>query len=714
MESRKVLFISQEITPYLAETKLSKIGRFLPQGIQERGKEIRTFMPRYGCINERRNQLHEVIRLSGMNLIIDDTDHPLIIKVASIQSARMQVYFIDNDDYFQRKHIVADSNGREFEDNDERALFFARGVIETVKKLRWAPDIVHCHGWMSALVPVYLRSIYSDDPLFHNYKVIYSIYNNEFKTPFRSNFADKLRFDGIDGENLKLVKKPDFINLSLEGRGIEFSSQTDTEVLANLIEHLYIEGDLTAEQAITLALNRVEGAYGLVIICTKEPDKLFAAKKGSPLVIGVGEGENFIASDATPIVEYTQRVIYLNDDDLAIIKREELMLKTIRVNKIEPVVKKIDLKIGEIDKEGFPHFMLKEIFEQPRAIHDTFRGRVLPDHSGVMLGGLHQVLETVSQAERIIIIACGTSWHAGLIGEYFFEEYTRIPVEVEYASEFRYRNPIIKKGDIVIAISQSGETADTLAAVKLAKSKGAMVIGICNVVGSSIPRETDAGVYTHAGPEIGVASTKAFTTQVTVLAMMAFEIGHLKGVISAQYYKELITELSSIPEKIEKALGQNAKAIDLSKNFEKIHNALYLGRGYLFPVALEGALKLKEISYIHAEGYPAAEMKHGPIALIDANMPVIIVATKDDTYEKIINNIQEIKARKGKVYAIVTEGDEIIKKMADYVLEVPETISAFSCLLAVIPLQLLSYHIAVLRGCNVDQPRNLAKSVTVE
>lgn len=509
-------------------------------------------------------------------------------------------------------------------------------------------------------------------------------------------------------ENYALIKK------HLEGRGIKFSSQTDTEVLANLMEHLYIEGDLTAEQAVTLALNRVEGAYGLVIICTKEPDKLFAAKKGSPLVIGVGEGENFIASDATPIVEHTQRVIYLNDDDLAIIKKEELMLKTIRVNKIEPVVKKIDLKIGEIDKEGYPHFMLKEIFEQPRAIHDTFRGRVLPDHSGVMLGGLHQVLETVSQAERIIIIACGTSWHAGLIGEYFFEEYTRIPVEVEYASEFRYRNPIIKKGDIVIAISQSGETADTLAAVKLARSKGAMVIGICNVVGSSIPRETDAGVYTHAGPEIGVASTKAFTTQVTVLAMMAFEIGHLKGVISAQNYKELISELVSIPDKIEKALGENAKAMELSKNFEKIQNALYLGRGYLFPVALEGALKLKEISYIHAEGYPAAEMKHGPIALIDENMPVIIVATKDDTYEKIINNIQEIKARKGKVYAIVTEGDEIIKKMADYVLEVPETISAFACLLAVIPLQLLSYHIAVLRGCNVDQPRNLAKSVTVE
>jgi glucosamine--fructose-6-phosphate aminotransferase (isomerizing) len=500
----------------------------------------------------------------------------------------------------------------------------------------------------------------------------------------------------------------------LETRGVVFTSQTDTEVLANLIEHLYLEGDLNAEQAITMALNRVEGAYGLVIICTKEPDKLFAAKKGSPLVIGVGEGENFIASDATPIVEYTQRVIYLNDDDLAIIRIDELILKTIRTSHIQPEVKEIDLKIGEIDKEGFAHFMLKEIFEQPRAIHDTFRGRVLPDCSGVMLGGLHNVLDSVAQAERIIIIACGTSWHSGLLGEYLFEEYTRIPVEVEYASEFRYRSPIIKRGDIVIAISQSGETADTLAAVRIAKQKGARVIGVCNVVGSSIPRETDAGVYTHAGPEIGVASTKAFTTQVTVLAMMAFAIGHLKGIISDSFYKELISELVAIPGKIEKTLEINEKALELAKAFQNTRNALYLGRGYLFPVALEGALKLKEISYIHAEGYPAAEMKHGPIALIDENMPVVVVATKDDTYEKIISNIQEIKARKGNVIAIVNEGDEIISKMADYVLEVPETIPALSGLIAVIPLQLLSYHMAVLRGCNVDQPRNLAKSVTVE
>jgi glucosamine--fructose-6-phosphate aminotransferase (isomerizing) len=358
--------------------------------------------------------------------------------------------------------------------------------------------------------------------------------------------------------------------------------------------------------------------------------------------------------------------------------------------------------------------MLKEIFEQPRAIHDTFRGRVLPDHSGIMLGGLHDVFDQMANAEKIIIIACGTSWHAGLLGEYIFEEYARIPVEVEYASEFRYRNPIINKGDIVIAISQSGETADTLAAVKLAREKGATVLGICNVVGSSIPRETDAGVYTHAGPEIGVASTKAFTSQVTVLAMMAFETGHLKGVISDELHKDLITELVSIPDKIEKALKVNDQVLELAKVMQGTHNALYLGRGYLFPVALEGALKLKEISYIHAEGYPAAEMKHGPIALIDENMPVVVVATKDNTYDKIISNIQEIKARKGKVIAIVTEGDDVISKIADYVLEVPGTLPAFSGLLAVIPLQLLSYHIAVLRGCDVDQPRNLAKSVTVE
>jgi glucosamine--fructose-6-phosphate aminotransferase (isomerizing) len=485
-------------------------------------------------------------------------------------------------------------------------------------------------------------------------------------------------------------------------------------VIANLMEHLYLEGSLTPEQAIATALNRLEGAYGLVIICKDENDRLYAAKKGSPLVIGVGEGENFIASDATPIVEHTQRVIYLRDDDLAIIKRDGLNLRTLRNQFIQPEVQEVDLKLGEVDKEGYAHFMLKEIFEQPRAIHDTFRGRILPDLTSIMLGGLHQVMEKLSDAHRIIIIGCGTSWHAGLLGEYLFEEYTRIPVEVEYASEFRYRNPIIEKGDIVIAISQSGETADTLAAVKLAREKGAIVLGICNVVGSGIPRETDAGVYTHAGPEIGVASTKAFTTQVTVLAMMAFITGHRRGIIGDAQYRELISELVEVPKKIEKALLVNDQALELAKIIKDSKNVLYLGRGYLFPVALEGALKLKEISYIHAEGYPAAEMKHGPIALIDANMPVVVVATKDSTYDKIISNIQEIKARKGTVIAIVSEGDKTISQIADHVLEVPETLPAFSGLIAVIPLQLLSYHIAVLRGCDVDQPRNLAKSVTVE
>jgi glutamine---fructose-6-phosphate transaminase (isomerizing) len=500
----------------------------------------------------------------------------------------------------------------------------------------------------------------------------------------------------------------------LQSKGLVFTSQTDTEVIANLMEYLYLEGSLSPEQAITTALNSLEGAFGLVIICRQEKDKLFAAKKGSPLVIGVGEGENFIASDATPIVEYTQRVIYLRDDDMAIISKDGLSLKTLRNQVVQPEVKELELKIGEVDKEGFPHFMLKEIFEQPRAIHDTFRGRILPDHSGIMLGGLHDVIDTVSKAERIIIVACGTSWHAGLLGEYILEEYTRIPVEVEYASEFRYRNPIIKKGDIVIAISQSGETADTMAAVKLAREKGALVLGICNVVGSGIPRETDAGVYTHAGPEIGVASTKAFTTQVTVLAMMAFDIGHRKGILSDSSYSELIKALTEIPSKIETALGVNQKVMGIAALINETKNALYLGRGFLFPVALEGALKLKEISYIHAEGYPAAEMKHGPIALIDENMPVVVVATKDNTYEKIISNIQEIKARKGKVIAIVSEGDTTISKIADHVIEVPDTIPVLAGILAVIPLQLLSYHIAVLRGCDVDQPRNLAKSVTVE
>jgi glucosamine--fructose-6-phosphate aminotransferase (isomerizing) len=497
-------------------------------------------------------------------------------------------------------------------------------------------------------------------------------------------------------------------------RGYTFKTETDTEVLANLIEYIYLKGQVSAEIAVRLALSKVVGAYGLAIICKDEPDKLIAARKGSPLVIGVGEGEYFIASDATPIVEHTKSVIYLNDDDVAILGQDGLTLKTIKNDKLTPKVQKIDLEIDAIEKNGFDHFMLKEIFEQPRSILDTFRGRISLDKNEIHLGGLYHVMPKLIEAKRIIIIGCGTSWHAGLVGEYLIEDLARIPVEVEYASEFRYRNPIITEKDIVIAISQSGETADTLAAIKMAKEAGATVLGICNVVGSSIPRETDAGVYTHAGPEIGVASTKAFTAQVTVLAMIAMLLGHERKHISEKDYNVLINELNDIPAKIEKILTHNDDVLKVSELYKDVTNFLYLGRGYLYPVALEGALKLKEISYIHAEGYPAAEMKHGPIALIDEKMPVVVIATKDKSYEKIVNNIQEVKARKGVVIAIVSEGDKIIEAMADHVLEIPEVREELSALLTVIPLQLLSYHIAVLRSCNVDQPRNLAKSVTVE
>ena len=510
-------------------------------------------------------------------------------------------------------------------------------------------------------------------------------------------------------ENYNILKE------KLIKRGYSFISETDTEVLVNLIEYIYLKGNVSAEIAVRLALTKVIGAYGLVILCKDEPDQIIAARKSSPLVIGVGKDEYFLASDATPIVEYTKSVIYLNDDDVAIIKKDELVLKTIRHDdQLTPKISKLDFDIGEIDKNNFDHFMQKEIFEQPRSIQDTFRGRVSADLSEIKLGGLFNVMPQLLEANRIIIVACGTSWHAGLVGEYLIEELAKVSVEVEYASEFRYRNPIINKNDVVIAISQSGETADTLAAISLAKEAGATVLGICNVVGSSIPRETDAGVYTHAGPEIGVASTKAFTAQVTVLSMMAFVIARHKETINDKKYKNLIKELTHIPDKIEKILKNNEDYKRIASLFKDSTNFLYLGRGYLFPVALEGALKLKEISYIHAEGYPAAEMKHGPIALIDQNMPVVVVATKDKSYEKIVSNVQEVKARNGVVIAVVTEGDKTIKKMADYTLEVPNTLEFLQPLLTVIPLQLLSYHIAVMRGCNVDQPRNLAKSVTVE
>ncbi len=504
------------------------------------------------------------------------------------------------------------------------------------------------------------------------------------------------------------------LKCKLEKRGYTFKSETDTEVLVNLIEYIYRKGSVTPEIAVRLALTKVVGAYGLVVICRDEPNTLFAARKGSPLVVGVGDGEYFVASDATPIIEYTNSVIFLNDNDVAILRKEEMVLKTIYNEALEPNIQTLDLDIEAIEKGGFEHFMLKEIFEQPRSILDTFRGRVSTNPLDIHLGGLYKVIPNLIDAKRIILIGCGTSWHAALVGEYLLEDLARIPVEVEYASEFRYRNPIIYKDDIVIAISQSGETADTLAAIRLAKEAGALVLGICNVVGSSIPRETHAGVYTHAGPEIGVASTKAFTAQVTVLTMIAILLGYKKGVINENRYKELINEISLVPDKIERILKTDPIVQNISDRFKDATNFLYLGRGYYFPVALEGALKLKEISYIHAEGYPAAEMKHGPIALIDDTMPVVVIATKDHSYEKIVSNIQEVKARKGVIIAIVTEGDTVIKQMADYVIEIPEAGEVVGALLSVIPLQLLAYHIALLRGCNVDQPRNLAKSVTVE
>lgn len=511
-----------------------------------------------------------------------------------------------------------------------------------------------------------------------------------------------------------IIENYNTLKSKLEDRGYTFKSETDTEVLANLIEYIYSKGQIEAEIAVRLALTKVVGAYGLVVMCASEPDKLIAARKSSPLVLGVGDDEYFLASDATPIIEHTKSVIYLNDEDVAIISRDELVLKTISNTKLEPRIETLDLGISQIEKHGYDHFMLKEIFEQPRSIKDTFRGRIFPDFSDIRLGGLYSVEDKLLNAKRIIIIGCGTSWHAGMVGEYLLEDIARVSVEVEYASEFRYRNPLIGEEDVVIAISQSGETADTLAAIQLAKEKGATVIGICNVVGSSIARETHAGVYTHAGPEIGVASTKAFTAQVTVLTMLAFMLGYRKGMIQAKRYKELISELNLVPEKIEKILALNDKFKEIAEEYQNATNFLYLGRGYAFPVALEGALKLKEISYIHAEGYPAAEMKHGPIALIDKNMPVVVVATKDNSYEKILSNIQEVKARNGKVIAVVTDGDEMIAKFAEHSLEIPHIDQKLMPLLSVIPLQLIAYHIAVLRGCNVDQPRNLAKSVTVE
>ncbi len=512
-----------------------------------------------------------------------------------------------------------------------------------------------------------------------------------------------------------IIENYDAIKKALIVRGHTFTSDTDTEVLIHLIEDIRNNAKVDLVEAVRLALNEAVGAYAIVILSKDNPNQLIAARKSSPLVIGVGVDEFFCASDATPIIEYTKNVVYLNDEEIAVINRgEELKIITTKNIAKTPYVQELELNIEAIEKGGYEHFMLKEIFEQPRSIRDSIRGRVLVDQGLIKLGGITEYSQKIVNAKRIIIIGCGTSWHAGLVGEYLIEDLARIPVEVEYASEFRYRNPIINEDDVVIAISQSGETADTLAAIELAKSKGALVYGICNVAGSSIARTTHAGSYTHAGPEIGVASTKAFTAQVAILTAFALSVAKQRGTINESRYQQLLIELDTLPELVEKVLLQSDKTKAIAAIMKDAPNSLYLGRGYSFPVALEGALKLKEISYIHAEGYPAAEMKHGPIALIDEEMPVVVIATKGANYEKVVSNIQEVKARKGIIIAVVTEGDEHAALLADHIIEIPQSDECLVPIISVVPLQLLSYYIAVMRGCNVDQPRNLAKSVTVE
>jgi len=513
-----------------------------------------------------------------------------------------------------------------------------------------------------------------------------------------------------------IIENYDAIKKELIKKGYQFRSETDTEVLVHLVDDICKKENVWFGEALRIALNHVVGAYAIVAISSDFPNRLVAARKSSPLVVGIGaEGEFFLASDATPIVEYTKNVVYLEDEEIAIMDRAEgLKLFNIGDQPKTPYIQKLEMQLEALEKGGYEHFMLKEIHEQPRSIHDCFRGRLNAQKGWVALGGIREYEQKMIQANRLVMVACGTSWHAALVGEYLIEDLARINVEVEYASEFRYRNPIIHENDVVIAISQSGETADTLAALELAKSKGATILGICNVVGSSISRITDAGSYTHAGPEIGVASTKAFTAQVTILTMIALSLANKKGTISKSRFHELLVELEAIPEKVKMLLSKNKDIERIAEKYKNATNALYLGRGSSFPVALEGALKLKEISYIHAEGYPAAEMKHGPIALIDENMPVFVIATKGNSYEKVVSNIQEVKARKGQIIAIVTEGDETVKDIADHIIEIPESDEILVPLLATIPFQLLSYHIAVMRGCNVDQPRNLAKSVTVE
>ena len=512
-----------------------------------------------------------------------------------------------------------------------------------------------------------------------------------------------------------IIENYDALKKELSTRGHTFKSDTDTEVLIHLIEDIKKNTGVSLEEAVRISLSEVIGAYAIVIIDKENPNKLIAARNSSPLVIGVGENEFFVASDATPIIEYTKNVIYLDDEQVAVIEKgEEISIVNIANDEVTPYIQELEMNLEAIEKGGYEHFMLKEIYEQPQSIRASMLGRLNPDTGKATLGGIEEFEDKFLNADRIIFVACGTSWHSALVGEYMIEDLARIPVEVEYASEFRYRNPIITEKDIVIAISQSGETADTLAALEIAKKKGATIYGICNVVGSSIARATDAGSYTHAGPEIGVASTKAFTAQITILALMALTLAKKKGSINKTRYQALTNQLNSIPELVEKVLKTNDKIKEIAALYKDAANFLYLGRGYNFPVALEGALKLKEISYIHAEGYPAAEMKHGPIALIDENMPVVAIATKIGNYHKVVSNIQEVKARNGNIISIVTEGDQSVKEISQYVIEIPETDEFLDPLISVIPLQLLSYHIAVMRGCNVDQPRNLAKSVTVE
>ena len=504
------------------------------------------------------------------------------------------------------------------------------------------------------------------------------------------------------------------IKQELTKKGYTFKSDTDTEVLLNFIEDIQLNNQCGLEEAVRIALKRITGAYVILLMDRDTPDTIIAARKGSPLVIGVGKGEHFLGSDASPMLEYTKEVVYVNDYELAIVKPDELILKNLGNEKVTPFVTKLDMELAAIEKGGYEHFMLKEIFEQPHTILDCLRGRLDATAGTITMSGVQNNIEALKKANRILIIACGTSWHAGLVAEYIIEELCRIPVEVEYASEFRYRNPIVHKGDVIIAISQSGETADTLVAIERAKENGAIIFGIVNVVGSSIARISDGGAYTHAGPEIGVASTKAFTAQLAVLTMMALKIGKEKGTISPEYYTKLLLELEAVPEKVDALLKSAPLIKKIAEKYQHAHNALFLGRGYNFPIALEGALKLKEISYIHAEGYPAAEMKHGPIALVDDQLPVVFIATKDSYHEKIVSNIQEIKARKGKVIAVISQGDDIISKMADDCIIIPEADELIAPMLSVIPMQLLAYYIGVAKEYDVDKPRNLAKSVTVE